>query len=414
MVRFDALRQAFFRDAHAAYGDISYWSKPADWKVQFATPNTLSSYVYFNFNTRMGPIVLELPPAAEVGLAGAIVSAWESTLVEVGHEGFDKGRGGKYLVLPPDYSGMVPSRYISVRSETYNARALFSVTPTVPGDTASVTNVVKRMRVYSLMQAVNPPEQRFIDMSGRPFDGAIRFDDTLFDSLARMVGEEAIRTRDLVALSQIHSLGIQKDRIFRPDWAAREILNQSAEEVRTGLMKAAMGGEPLSPSTQWIRSDAACSGPALTYETANRFGIDARNVDFFMAFEAPKRRRRPSPCLRAFCDAAGEPLRGGENYRLHIPAGFPVQHWEIAAYDLETSCFIRESSRVAVHSHGSTTRKNADGSADVFFGPRPEAGREANWIYTTPDRPWFTLFRSYEPDASVSGSTVLPDLEKTG
>jgi hypothetical protein len=28
IVNFDAMRQAFFRDAKAAYGDIMFWSKP--------------------------------------------------------------------------------------------------------------------------------------------------------------------------------------------------------------------------------------------------------------------------------------------------------------------------------------------------------------------------------------------------
>jgi len=414
LVRFDAMRQAFFRDAQATYGDIAYWSKPADWQFQLATASTLSTYVYCNFNTRMGPIVIDMPPAPGMSLTGAIVSAWESTLVEVGHGGFDKGRGGKYLVLPPDYTGMVPSRYISVRSETYNARALFCIKPTVEGDMASVMAMLTRIRVYSLMQAVNPPEQRFIDMSERLFDTAVRFDDTFFDSLARMVREEPVRTRDLVAMSQMPTLGIDKNGTFAPNLAVREILSQSAEEVHAGLIKASMAGELLSPSARWLKSDAGCSGPGLTYETAFRFGIDERNVQFFMAFETPGKRRRPALCLRTFCDAAGDPLKGAATYRLHIPAGASVKHWEIAAYDLETGCFIRESSRVAINSGSPGTRKNADGSVDVSFASKPEVG-EFNWIHTASTRPWFAVFRVYDPERAVfESSWVLPDIEKIG
>src|SRR5687768_3567436 len=53
------MREAFFRDAKAKYNDIVYWSKPADWKVQLTTPNASSYYVYFNFNTKDGPVVLD-------------------------------------------------------------------------------------------------------------------------------------------------------------------------------------------------------------------------------------------------------------------------------------------------------------------------------------------------------------------
>jgi hypothetical protein len=228
-----------------------------------------------------------------------------------------------------------------------------------------------------------------------------------------MVGEEPMRTRDLVAMSQMYSLGIDKNGAFTPNRAVREILNQSAQEVRAGLMNAAVTGEFLSPSTHWLKSDAACSGPGLTFETANHFGIDERNVQFFMAFDAPRKRRRPAPCLRAFCDATGEPLQGGATYRLTIPASGPAKQWEIAAYDLQTGCFIRESTRVAVNSN-SATCKRADGSVDVYFGSSP-VDNEGNWIYTESNSPWFALFRVYDPERAILDNTwVLPDLEKIG
>jgi hypothetical protein len=44
IVSVDVMRQAFFRDAGAKYGDIIYFSKPADWKFQFTTPNASTRY----------------------------------------------------------------------------------------------------------------------------------------------------------------------------------------------------------------------------------------------------------------------------------------------------------------------------------------------------------------------------------
>ena len=37
IVNFDAMRQAYFRDANATYCDIMYWSKPGSWKLQCLT-----------------------------------------------------------------------------------------------------------------------------------------------------------------------------------------------------------------------------------------------------------------------------------------------------------------------------------------------------------------------------------------
>jgi len=128
IVSVNAMRQAFFRDANAKYNDIVFWSKPSDWKNQTTTPVASVRYVYFNFNTKEGPVVLVIPPAVDAGLFGSLLDAWQVPL-EVGPEGDDQGKGGRYLFLPPDYKGNVPTGYILVRPQTYNGFALFRVIP---------------------------------------------------------------------------------------------------------------------------------------------------------------------------------------------------------------------------------------------------------------------------------------------
>ncbi|PYL99495.1 MAG: hypothetical protein DME27_01755 [Verrucomicrobia bacterium] len=64
-----------------------------------------------------GPVVVDLPPAANgSSFLGTIIDAWQVPLTDVGFE----DKGGKYLVLPPDYTGEVPAGYIPVRPKTYN------------------------------------------------------------------------------------------------------------------------------------------------------------------------------------------------------------------------------------------------------------------------------------------------------
>src|SRR3954453_20884705 len=45
IVSVEAMRQAFFRDAGAKYGDIVYLSQPSDWKFLCTTPNNSTRYV---------------------------------------------------------------------------------------------------------------------------------------------------------------------------------------------------------------------------------------------------------------------------------------------------------------------------------------------------------------------------------
>ncbi len=41
--------------------------------------------------------------------------------------------------------------------------------------------------------------------------------------------------------------------------------------------------------------------------------------------------------------------------------------------------------------------KNADGSVDVYFGPKAPAGYENNWVQTLPGKGWFMILRLYGP-----------------
>ncbi len=150
IVNFDAMRQAYFRDASAKYGDIMYWSRPGSWKLQCLTPNTSVRYVLSFINTsRTGPVVVELPATAEAALSGTIVDAWQIPLVDIGMAGEDQGKGGKYLLLPPDNNDTAAG-YIAVPMKTFNGLVGARVI-TKNEDEASVRNglaYLRRIRIY--------------------------------------------------------------------------------------------------------------------------------------------------------------------------------------------------------------------------------------------------------------------------
>jgi hypothetical protein len=416
IVSVDAMRQAFFRDAKAKYGDILYWSKPSDAKFQFTTPNAAAYYVYFNFNTSAGSVVLEIPPSSRARLCGSIVGAWQAPLADIGPEGEDEGRGGRYVILPPGRTDSRSAEFIAVRSDTYNGYALFRVCPvsSSPADVAAALNLVKMMRVYPLADAERPPEQRFIDMAGTLLDGAVRFDDSLFDSLARMVNEEPIQQRDLVAMGQLHSIGIQRGRPFRPDQAVRDVLKRAADEAHLTFMENAMAGNRFWPDKHWLLSDNVGPQTGFAYETGDRLEIDERGKVFFLSCAAPKKPGNGSFSVAEFRDSVGDPFRGDRLYRLHVPGQVPASHcWAATIYDAETSCFVRDAPRVAVDSHDEKLHRNPDGSVDVYVGPKAPSGKESNWIYTKPGKHWFSLFRVDGPEKRLlEKSWKLMDFEK--
>ena len=90
--------------------------KLLDSKPYYLTGNTSTLYVMPTFNLKeTGATVLEVPP----GMLGAFNDAWFRYMQDVGPMGPDKGKGGKFLLLPPDYEGDIPTGYYVVKSPTY-------------------------------------------------------------------------------------------------------------------------------------------------------------------------------------------------------------------------------------------------------------------------------------------------------
>jgi hypothetical protein len=392
LVGFAAMRQAYLSETGGRYGDILYFIKPADWRFQLATPSASSLYAYFNFNLRQGAVVLELPAAVESGFSGTIEDAWQTPLLDVGSD------GERYLLLPPDQSGDIPEGYVGVRSPTYNGYALFRM------DNVAF---VKDIRVYPLAPADSSSPSRHIDITGRLFDGIVRYDHAFYECLARMVDEEPTQERDLVPLAALRTLGIGKAEEFKPDPAIRDILIRSIREAHLTFMRHSSEGEPWWPDSQWIRPAIADLGAATgySYRTADGLAIDERAANFFLTCAPPKKSDDAAFYLAAYRDAKGLPLQGGRTYRLRVPPNVPAtQSWSVTAYDLETSGFIREAATLAIDSCGDIQR-NGDRSVDIYLGPIAPVGKESNWICTARGRPWFAAFRLDGPEKAVFDQT---------
>ena len=114
------------RDLGGDVGDIVYLSKPMDSKHGFLTANDVTPYTLANLTLKDGPIVVEVPAATDkVGYFGTILDAWQMPVADVGPTGDNQGKGGKYLLLPPDYKGEVPAGYLVYRLNTTSVSLAF-------------------------------------------------------------------------------------------------------------------------------------------------------------------------------------------------------------------------------------------------------------------------------------------------
>jgi hypothetical protein len=84
---------------------------------------------------------------------GGVNDFWYRWVGDVGITGEDRGKGGKYLVLPPDYKGEVPPGYIILRPSTYG-NWLFFRAFLVDGSTKPRGESVKKNLKISLVSGI--------------------------------------------------------------------------------------------------------------------------------------------------------------------------------------------------------------------------------------------------------------------
>ena len=85
-----------------------------DSRTLFLTANTESIYAVAWSNLKDGPVVVESPP----NTLGLVDDFWFRYVTDLGNAGPDKGKGGKFLFLPPGYTGSVPAGYHVFKSRT--------------------------------------------------------------------------------------------------------------------------------------------------------------------------------------------------------------------------------------------------------------------------------------------------------
>jgi len=398
---------------------IVYWSGLLDWRNQTLTPNPDVIYLMAFFNTKDGPVVIEIPPAGDGVINGSIMDPWQAALEDVGPAGADKGAGGKYRILPPGYQGTVPDGYIALPSANYQGYALLrSILKS--GSAANVQAAVaygRRIKLYPLSQASHPPETVFIDAKDTVYDATIPYDLRFFQSLDRFVQQEPWLTRDKAMIDPLKSLGIEKGKPFSPDAATQGILNAAAREAQAWLdLKYETMFPPYYEGRRWVFPIApeVIGGLQSQFADPESYPVDGRGVTYTMAFFSTKRSGIGQFYLMTIKDKAGQAFDGGNTYRLTVPAHVPVnQYWSATIYDRATHALIRDMARAGRSSQSPGLQTKADGSVDIWFGPKAPAGQETNWVPTDAGGTFEVLFRFYGPGKPLFDKTwVLPDIER--
>ena len=420
LMNFKAMRDGHKEDAGVGYNVVAYNSKVQDWRLQITTPNNTTPYVMAFWNVEDGPIVIEIPPTEkDVGLFGVIMDSWQRPLEDVGAKGKDQGLGGKYLIMPPQYRGTLPiGGYIPLHKKTNLGYFLLRplISDTSDENLKKAEAFVKKIEIYPLAQADNPPKTKHIDTYGKNLNALPEFDASFFEELHNIIQEEVTLEQDLAIMGLLDAIGIRKGTEYKPDEKMLSVFDRAAKDTLQYLIEQFhnVSNVKFYDDRQWTtiappgRLETDYSWVFPTY-----IALEDRGAYFQPIFSSVKTFGAATFYLSNAKDNDGNWLEGGNTYKFTVPANAPVKNfWSVIAYDLETGAFIPEMARDGIASSTKGLQGNEDGSVDIFFGPKAPKGKESNYVPTADGKKYFLLFRFYGPEPAVyDKSWKLNDFE---
>ena len=189
------------------------------------TYNTESIYATAWIDTKLdGPTVIEVPP----NVLGIVDDGFMRYVTDLGNAGPDRGKGGKYLILPPGYKGPVPKGYFVFRSKTYRnwVMARGFVSNTGEGKKA-LDYYSTRFRIYPLKSGPRK-NAKYVSISGIDARSIHPQDGRYFELLNKMVQHEPSSAFSAYELGLLHALGIVKGKPFKSDARMRRLLDEGA------------------------------------------------------------------------------------------------------------------------------------------------------------------------------------------
>jgi hypothetical protein len=383
-------------------GGIGITEELMDARSLFLTANSTTVYVMMCVDLKDGPVVAEVPP----GVLGPVDDAFFRFVTDVGLTGADKGNGGKYLFVPPGYTGKLPSKgYFVAKSSTYG-NLIFYRAFVQGGDVAAAVRGVKaKARVYPLSAANNPPLPTFVNTSGLQFNTIHANTFHFYEEIDAVIQHEPGNAFDPEIVGLLASIGIKKGKPFAPDERMKGILTD-AVAVANATARAIIFAPrdervKFYPDRQW--STAFVGGSYEFLNNGERM-LDARTLFHYyatgitpaMAFSKPG---TGSAYAYAARDSMGRYLDGGKTYKITLPAPIPVgQFWSFTVYDGQTRSMLETDQKLAgLDSTEKGIKKNTDGSVTVWFAPKAPLGQENNWVQTMSGKGWNSLLRLYAP-----------------
>ncbi len=427
-----AMKECFATTFGEGYNVMVIWKDRLNSRTKMLTPNSDVIYgIAFLDTKKDGPMVVEAPP----GMQGVFDDWFQRPIStekpidgkmwtgDIGLPGPDKGKGGKYLIVPPDWTpslGENLDEYFIYRSKTYNVFVLWRGFFHDPKQLDVPVKNMEKTKIYPLGKEASAKPMQFPNASVVETDMSIPKNDKAFEMIHRIIEHEFVDPQDMELRGMLAAIGIIKGMPFKPTEKQAKLLDQAAKTAAKYGLVVSYTPQEIEEKSVWYKDRRWLNAfPGNATFTADSFNyIDPRTGFFTNAISTSpgmaitmEKVGAKYPCT--FVDADGKFLSGSNTYKLHLPKDVPAAiFWSVTAYDSMEATLLDNGELYSSINTMDKPIPNDDGSFDVYLGPK-SPGDGKNWIKTVPEKGFFVILRLYGPTKPFFDQTWKPsDLHK--
>jgi hypothetical protein len=431
---------------------VVIFSELMDSNSLFLTANADTIYFISMLDLSKGPLVVETPPLS----LGAFDDMWFRWIIDFGLPGPDRGAGGKYLLVPPDYKGDLPDSGFHVAKSRTIRVAFFGRCFLENNDPKAPAELIKKtLKIYayqpggfgtSIAMALDgkvplardsnghldwaflrpQPAPKFIEATGIVVNTIPPTDFSYFTYLNDLVQQEPADAMDPEVMGSLAAIGIVKGKPFNPDARMQKILGDAVAIANATSRAIVLNpreseGFYFYPASGWQNSlwvggynfetpppQVSSTGVVTPYPQTGARTLDARTAFFYYATGVTPAMIMNMPeigsqYLWTFMDAAKNYFDGSKTYKVTLPPNIPAgKFWSVTLYDNQSRSMLQTPQRfprAGSQSYPSpAAAANPDGSTVVYLGPTKPAGvKDGNWIQTAPGKGFSVMLRLYSP-----------------
>lgn len=371
-------------------------------------PNVDTLYTLAWLDLAEEPLVLDVP-ATQRYYVLQLLDGWTNVFASLGPR-TSGSHAGHFLLASPTWRGTPPADVTLLRAPTTMAWLLGRVQTNGEADYANVHLIQQQMHLTPLSQWQAGKQARASNAkipaqsSLPPLFQMRTLDATaFFTRLQQLLQSNPAQPQDTQALAALAQLGLQPGQPM-PAWSTWR-----TEMIELGMWLAEYKLQQALDDPHGLR-EGWRQPPMNIGHYAQDYGF--RAVVAMIGLGANLADDAVYPNARQ--DKNGQPLQGGQRYRLHFSAGQlpPVQaFWSLTAYDQDGFFIANSLNRYAIGDRD-PLHFNADGSLDILLQNEAPASASDNWLPIPASGAFSITGRLYWPKAEVlNGTWRMPGIQ---